>query len=134
MQNQLSTLLHGLLAAAILASSALPARAQSGSSTASEMSLFAASVIGVAPVLLTGSLVVKAVEVSAIGSVLVLERVSDGARVSVQLGRNAAIAVGTAVQSTVISTGMVLSVAGLVVAFVPSAVGSALLYNQRITP
>jgi hypothetical protein len=129
-------LVTALLAAAVMASSALPVQAQSGSSTVSEMSFFTASIIGASPVLLAagvGSLVVKAVEVTAIGSVLVLERVSDGARISVQLGRNIAISVGTAVVSSVISTGVLLSAAGQVLAFVPSAVGSALLYNQRVT-
>jgi hypothetical protein len=82
-------------------------------------------------------LVVKAVEVSATGTVYVLERASDGARASVAVaGRGAkavSAGVGTAVAVGVISAGVVLSVAGEVIAFIPNQLGRALLHNERVT-
>ena len=70
------------------------------------------------------------------GTVYVLERASDGARVSVEVaGRGVAASaygVGTVVTCSVIGTGVVLSVAGEVLAFVPNALGRALLHNERL--
>lgn len=129
-----------------------PARAQSEISLAVS-ALPVASVVGVTgsvagaavavsavPVALTVSgavLVVKAVEVSALGTVYVLERTSDGARASVEVSGRAAKAVstgvGTALVVGVISAGVVLSVAGEVIAFVPNQMGRALLHNERVT-
>lgn len=129
-----------------------PVRAQSEASLAVS-ALPVASVVGVAgsvagtavalsavPVALTVSgavLVVKAVEVSAHGTVYVLERASDGARASVEIsGRGAkavSTGVGTAVVVGVISAGVVLSVAGEVIAFIPNQLGRALLHNERVT-
>ena len=43
------------------------------------------------------------------------------------------VAAGTAVVVTAISTGWVLSAAGRAIAFVPNAIGNALLYNERVT-
>ncbi|EER58761.1 conserved hypothetical protein [Acidovorax delafieldii 2AN] len=43
-----------------------------------------------------------------------------------------AYAVGTVVACSVISTGVVLSVAGEALAFVPNALGRALLHNERL--
>ena len=84
------------------------------------------------------TLVVRAVEVSAGGTVYVLERASDGSRVSVLVVSGGAVAasigVGTLVTVSVISAGTVLSAAGEVLAFIPNAVGRALLHNQRLTP
>ena len=85
-----------------------------------------------------GVLVVKSVEASAYGTVYVLERASDGARVSVQVVGSgvagSAIAVGTVVTVSVIGTGVVLSAAGQAIAFIPNALGQALLHNERVTP
>jgi len=82
-------------------------------------------------------LVVKGVEASAIGTRYVLERVSDGARASVEVSGKVAGAasttVGTVVSVSIISAGVVLSVAGQVIAFVPNEAGRALLHNQRVT-
>ena len=81
-------------------------------------------------------LTVKAVEGSAVGTVYLLERASDGAQVSVEVaGRGvgaSAYAVGTVVTCSVIGTGVVLSVAGEAIAFVPNAIGRALLHNERL--
>ena len=81
-------------------------------------------------------LTVKAVQASAMGTVIVLERASDGAQASIELTGRAASAtaygVGTVVACSVISTGAILSVAGEVLAFVPNALGRALLHNERL--
>lgn len=86
--------------------------------------------------LVTGTvLVVKLVEVTARGTVYVLERASDGARLSIELtGRGlegVSLGVGTAVTVSVIGTGTLLSVAGEVIAFIPNALGRALLHDER---
>jgi hypothetical protein len=69
--------------------------------------------------------------------VYVLERASDGARASIKVAGRAADgvskAVGTSVLVSVIGTGVVLSAAGEVLAFVPNAVGRALLHNERLS-
>ena len=82
-------------------------------------------------------LVVKAVEVSARGTVYVLERASDGASASVEIiGKGvagASVVAGTLVTVSVIGSGVVLSAAGEVIAFVPNALGRALLHNERVT-
>lgn len=126
-----------------------PARAQSEVSVALS-ALPVASVVGAAsvgaaavsvvPVALSvtgAALVVKAVEVTARGTVYVLERVSDGARASVEVSARAgtamSVGVGTAVVVSVIGTGVLLSTAGEVLAFIPNELGRALLHNERIT-
>jgi hypothetical protein len=82
-------------------------------------------------------LVVKGVEASAQGTVYVLERMSNGARASVEVSGKAASgaseAVGTVVFVSVISTGVVLSLAGRVIAFIPNEIGKALLNNERVS-
>jgi hypothetical protein len=83
-------------------------------------------------------LVVKGVEASAKGVVYLLERVSDGARASVEVSgkvvSGASTAVGTVVTVSVIGAGVVLSVAGTVIAFIPNEIGKALLHNERVSP
>ena len=82
-------------------------------------------------------LVVKTIEVGARSSVYVLERTSDGARVSVQLAAGGvaavALSVGSALVVSTIGAGTVLSAAGEVVAFIPNAIGRSLLHSQRIS-
>ena len=114
--------------------------AQSSLSEASVLSSLPIAVSVAAPVMVLSAgmaLTVVAVEASAIGTVWVLERASDGARSSVRLGAQAAaglsMAVGTVVAVTAVSTGWVLSAAGTAIAFVPNAIGAALLYNERVT-
>jgi hypothetical protein len=81
-------------------------------------------------------LTIQAVQVSAIGTVYVLERASDGARVSIEVtaraGAASARAVGEVVACSIIGTGVILSVAGEVLAFVPNALGRALLHNEAL--
>jgi hypothetical protein len=83
------------------------------------------------------ALSVVAVEVSATGTVWVLERASDGARATVKLSGQAleglSVAAGTVVVVTAISTGWVLVAASQAIAFIPNEIGAALLYNERIT-
>jgi hypothetical protein len=82
-------------------------------------------------------LVVKTVEASAAGTVYLLERVSDGAQVSVEVSGKVAAGVSTAVGTTVtvsaIAAGVVLSAAGAVIAFIPNEIGKALLHNERVS-
>jgi hypothetical protein len=141
-----------VLALALTAALCGPALAQSEASVALSL-LPVASVVGTvsvagaavgavsaAPVILSAAgavFVIKAVEVSARGTVYVLERASDGAQVSVEIvGRGvgaASYGVGTSVAVSVISAGMVLSAAGEAIAFIPNALGKALLHNERLT-
>ena len=99
----------------------------------------AASAVAAVPAVLSTAgavLVVKAVESTARGTVVVLERASDGAQASIELGARAAggasLAAGTLVTVSVIGAGVVLSAAGEVIAFIPNALGRALLHNERL--
>ena len=78
-----------------------------------------------------------AIESTARGTVWVLERASDGARLSVEFSgkvvAGAATSIGTAVVVTAISTGYVLSAAGEAIAFIPNEIGASLLHNERVT-
>ncbi len=104
-----------------------------GASTAAGASVAAPVILSVAGAVF----VVKIVEVTVRGTVYVLERASDGARVSVEIigkgARASAIGAGTAVSVTVIGSGMVLSALGEAIAFIPNELGKALLHNERIT-
>ena len=100
-----------------------------------------ASVASVAlPVALAASgavLIVKSVEVSARGTLCLLERASDGATATIEIAGNPAermtLRTGQAVQVSVVGAGAVLSIAGAAIAFVPSELGRALLHNERLT-
>jgi hypothetical protein len=126
--------------AALLTGPLAAARAQSELSALSALSALPIAVSISAPVMVLSAgaaLTVVAVEASATGTVWVLERASDGARASVRLGAQAAgglsVAAGTAVVVTAMSTGWVLSAASQAIAFIPNEIGSALLYNERVT-
>ncbi|MGF6350485.1 hypothetical protein [Variovorax sp. W2I14] len=152
MKKSIATL--ALVVCTAFAGVAAPLHAQAQSDASVALSLLpVASVIGAASVVgasatavvavptalsVGGStLAVVAVEASADGTVYVLERASDGARASVKvMGRaanGAAASVGTAVLVSVIGSGVVLSAAGEVLAFVPNAIGRALLHNERLS-
>ena len=138
-----------LLAAALAVALAGPARAQSEISIAVSaapvvLSVGAVSATGVvlsaipAGILSAGvTLVVVSVEVVGGATVWVLERASDGARISLKvagkLAEGAAVSVGAAVTVSVIGAGTLLSAAGQVIAFIPSEIGKALLYNEQVT-
>lgn len=139
------------VASAVLMGASSPAWAQSNAS-------MGVSLLPVASVLVTGAiagavsrtavavpvalavsgavLTIKAVEVSAHGTVYVLERASDGATASVRLSEravsSASASVGTALVTTVIASGTILSAAGEAIAFVPNEVGQALLHSERL--
>jgi hypothetical protein len=141
-----------ILAFAFAAALCGPALAQSEASAALSM-LPVASVVGAASVAAAGAgavsaapvilsavgavFVIKAVEVSARGTVYLLERASDGSQVSVEIvGRGAGAAsygVGATVAVSVIGAGVVLSAAGEAIAFIPNTLGRALLHNERLT-
>jgi len=102
-------------------------------------SVAAGAVVAIPVVLSTAGavLMVKAVEVSARGTVYLLERASDGVQVSVEvLGKSAAavsVGVGTMATISAIGAGVLLSAAGEVIAFIPNEIGKALLHNERVT-
>lgn len=126
---------------ALSALSALPVASVLVTGAAVGTSAVGASTAVVAlPVALAASgavLVVKSVEVSARGTICVLERASDGASTTIEIaGRMAErmmLRTGQAVQVSVVGAGAVLSVAGAAIAFVPSELGRALLHNERLT-
>ena len=144
-------LLHVVLVTLALATAGIaPAHAHGEASALSSLSALplasivagsavAGSVVAVPLALsVTGAvLTVTAIEASANGVVLVLERASDGAQASVELlGRGLtglAIGVGSVVGCSVIGTGVVLSVASEAIAFIPNALGRALLHDERLS-
>jgi hypothetical protein len=137
-QTMLSLSLAVALSTSLLA--APRAHAQSGLSELSALSALPVAVSVVAPVAIFAggvALTVVSVQASALGTVVVLERASDGARATLQFsGRvleGASIAVGAGVAVTAISTGYILSEAGRVLCLVPNELGKALLHNERIT-
>ncbi|MBW8760911.1 MAG: hypothetical protein JF586_25320 [Burkholderiales bacterium] len=83
------------------------------------------------------TLVVVSVEVVGGVTVWVLERASDGVRISLrtagQLAKGVVVSTGAAVTVSVIGAGTVLSVAGEVICFVPNEIGKALLYNEQVS-
>ena len=133
--------LVGLIAGATLLSQAAQAHGDPvDASAASALSLsLPVAVVASAPVaILAGGVVltVVAVQASAVGTVWVLERASDGARVvlrfSGQVAHGASAAVGASVMVTAMSAGVLLSAAGELLCFVPNQIGASLLHNERI--
>jgi len=132
----LSTLLAVSIAAA-----AIPAAAhRDAASELSALSMLPVAVSVVAPVGLLSAgaaFTVVAVEAASVGTVWVLERASDGARLSLTLGTHAlggvSVAAGAVVSCSAVGAGWVLSAAGKAIAFIPNEIGRALLYNERIT-
>ncbi len=134
---------RGLLATMVslsMLAAATPARAHNdGLSEASALSALPVAMSISAPVLsiAAGSvLVLAAVEVVADGTVWVLQRASDGARIVVKWSAisagMASVAVGTAITVTAVSAGWVLSTAGTVLALIPNELGKALLHHERV--
>jgi hypothetical protein len=129
------------LVAALLATMLFMARAHPpNASDASALSALPIVMSVAAPVMLLSAgavLTVVAVEASATGTVWVLERASDGARMSLTVSAQAAgglsVAAGTAVVVSAFSAGWVISTAGRAIAYIPNEIGTALLYNERVT-
>ncbi|AOW14844.1 hypothetical protein LPB72_20655 [Hydrogenophaga crassostreae] len=121
--------------------SALPVASVVGTGSAAAGSVAVAgaavSVVPVAFSVVGASLVVKAVEVTASGTLYLLERASDGARASVRVAGHVAsgvvMGVGTVVAVSAIGSGLLLSTAGEVLAFIPNELGRALLHNEKLT-
>jgi hypothetical protein len=115
---------------------AVVASAGAGASTAVGASAAGVVVLPVALSVAGAMLVVKSVEASTNGVISVLERASDGARVSLEIsGRTAAtlgVSVGTAVGVTLTASGANVTAAGEAIAFVPNALGRALTHNERL--
>ncbi|MFN3861156.1 MAG: hypothetical protein ACK4R2_06770 [Roseateles sp.] len=138
-----------LLTALVLSLSlAAPVRAQSEASAISvapvALSVAAVSATGaalsVAPAALLSAgvtLTVVSVEVVSGVTVWVLERASDGVRISLRtsgkLAEGLVVSTGAVVTVSVIATGAVLSTAGQVIAFIPNEIGKALLHNEQVT-
>jgi len=108
-------------------------------SEASALSMLPVAVSVTAPAMLvsgTVALSVVAIEATADGMGWVLERASDGARLSVKWASlsvgMASVAVGTVVTVTAMSAGWLLSVAGEVLAVVPNTLGRALLHHEEV--
>lgn len=96
--------------------------------------------VSVAPaaVLSAGAaLTVVGIEVVGGVTVWVLERASDGIRISLRttgrLAQGVVVSTGAAVAVSVIGAGTLLSVAGEVIAFIPNEIGKALLYNEQVS-
>ncbi|MCE4555779.1 hypothetical protein [Pelomonas cellulosilytica] len=143
---------HLFVLSALSLALALPARAHNDPSEASTALSLAPVALSVGAVSATGvalsavpvglfsagvTLTVVSVEVVGGATVWVLERASDGARLSVKvagkLAEGVVISAGAAVTVSVIGTGAVLSAAGEVIAFIPNEIGKALLHNERVS-
>ncbi|RTL28160.1 MAG: hypothetical protein EKK47_17085 [Burkholderiales bacterium] len=117
-----------------------PVRAHNdGLSEASALSALPVAVSVSAPVMSVAAgsvLTLMAIDVVADGTVWVLQRASDGARIVVKWSAlsvgMASVAVGTAITVTAVSAGWVLSTAGEVLALIPNALGQALLHHERV--
>ena len=132
-----SRLVAMAVAGSLLAS--ITARAES-STELSEASLVPVAISVALPVVLVAgvaSVVVTGVEASAQGTVWIVENLADGVKGSIcfagQAVGSVAVAAGTVIVVTAVATGMVLSTAGHVIAFVPNEIGRSLSYNQRVS-
>lgn len=147
--------IHFVLAACLGLGAALPAfeaRAQVAAGASALSAVSALPVMSIAgtddvsgaaialPVMFSmagAELVVKSARASARGTEYVLERASDGASATVEIVSKGAgavsLATGTLVTVSTVSAGVVLSAAGQAIAFLPNALGRALLHNERVS-
>ncbi|MDQ5897414.1 MAG: hypothetical protein QG612_1500 [Pseudomonadota bacterium] len=133
--------LAALLALALLAGPAAARGESEASAASSGLSIgvpVAVSVTAPSAVLASGAvLTVVSVQAVASGTVWVLERASDGARVVVNFSaagvEAASVGVGVAVVVTAVSAGWILSSAGQALCLLPSERGAALLHHERIS-
>ena len=146
MKRSIATLLIAVCAVTAYATASFNTYAQSDVSALSAVSalplasVVASTAVVAVPVILSvagGTLVVKTVQYTARGTVYVLEMASDGAQASVEVlakgVAGASLVVGSVVTVSVIGAGVLLSAAGEAIAFIPNALGQALLHNERIT-
>jgi len=84
----------------------------------------------------SGTIIVESVQLAGDASMVVLAGASDAAsatlRVSGNVVQGASLAAGASVELVAVSTGYLLVAAGKVLAFIPNAVGSALLHHERV--
>jgi len=129
--------MHARILLLLVALAAVPvAQGQSDVSEASALSALPVAISVGAPVaLLSGATALTVVSVTAVadGTMWVLERASDGARISLRFAGTVVVASGTVCALSVIATGTLLSAAGRAVAFIPNEIGKSLLYNERVT-
>jgi hypothetical protein len=131
--------LLGAFSVAMLAPSAAQANEDLSAASSLALSLPIAMVASAPAVVLSAGvqLTVVAVQASATGTVWVLERASDGARivlrVSGDLARGASIGAGAALSVTALSAGWLLVASGEAICFVPNELGLSLLHNRRLT-
>jgi hypothetical protein len=129
----------GMTVAAVPMAHAEPALSQASTASAVPLavSVAAPSALGAGVLSVGAAFTVVSVEALAEGTVWVLARASDGARVVVRCAGKAvgtaSQAVGTAVTVVGVSGGVMLSTASEVIAFVPNEIGKALLHNEQIT-
>ena len=117
---------------------ATPVRAHRGGPSEASAALSALPVLTLvgAPLLLsvgTGVLLVKAVEVSAEGSVWVLERSADGARIVLAIAGASALAVGQALTLVAVEAGWLLVDGSRAVAVLPDAAHAHLFHHQGLS-
>lgn len=128
-----------LLVFVLLALSALarPLAATPAASQASSSASAIPVVVAVtAPAVLASGvaeLTLVSFEVSAEGSMWLLERASDGARVGLTVSGEVSVSAGAALDVTASGAGWILSAAGEVVAIVPNELGRALLHHERLS-
>ena len=83
-----------------------------------------------------GKMSVTAVAQTSKGISYVIERASDGLKFTVEVlsggAAKVSAAVGTAVTATVLGSGVVLVASGQALAFIPNAVGKALLGSEKV--
>ncbi|MFM1990591.1 MAG: hypothetical protein RJA99_3548 [Pseudomonadota bacterium] len=134
--------LRAVVLAAALASAVHPAAVSAAPrpSDASTASAIGVALSVAAPLgLLVGGAVLTVASIQAVGqgTVIVLERASDGARASVTVAeaslREAALVTGAVIGVTALSTGLLLATGSRAIAFVPNELGRALLHDERVT-
>lgn len=121
---------------ASLALSSLPVA--SVAMVASGASAVGASILTIPAVVLsaTAELLVVSAQASAKGTIWILERASDGVRMTARFvtdsARVATVASGQVIVVTAVATGWVLSVARDAIAFVPRGDAPSLFHNERL--
>ncbi|WP_426196736.1 hypothetical protein [Massilia sp. DWR3-1-1] len=145
MKLNLTLVPAALLAAALLASSACASGAPAGPQGSTHLSNASAWVANGSATVVTGSLmtlagvgglVLASVEVAGDASVVVLTGAADGIGASVRLSgqgaRNAALVAGASVEVVARASGYLLIASGQVIAFIPNALGRALLHDAPL--
>ncbi|MBQ0960041.1 hypothetical protein KAK06_13895 [Ideonella sp. 4Y11] len=118
--------------------SATPVRAHRGGPSEASAALSALPVLTLvgAPLLLsagTGVLLVKAVELTAEGSVWVLERSADGARIVLSAVGASALALGQALTVVAVESGWLLVDGSRALAVLPDAAHAHLFHHQALS-